>query len=94
MKELLAEFMPRFVTAARDRLERSRTLLSGGQYRELERELHTLAGDAAMLGLPELAEMVRECEIAARRGAEISGEMPAMLDRLADAVEAAAAEHG
>ena len=66
MKDLLAEFLPRFAASASERLGRSRELVAARRFDEVGRELHTLAGEAAVLGLRSVADLARRGEVASR----------------------------
>lgn len=70
MKESLrAQFMPRFLELARQRLERGQNALSDEPtipLSQLPADMHSLAGDAAMLGLTDVAAAARDCEAMAR----------------------------
>ena len=67
--DLRARFMPRFVEVARARLEKMSALLADpAKTGQVAVELHTVAGEAAMLGLTELADTARSAEIAAHHG--------------------------
>ncbi|HEY3357506.1 MAG TPA: Hpt domain-containing protein [Polyangia bacterium] len=68
MKDLQARFLPRFVSTAGERLCRIDGLLAQGQTGAVAAELHSLAGEASMLGLDQVADPARAGEIAARRG--------------------------
>lgn len=68
LDELRARFRTRFIDTARDRLQRCLGLLGeSDRAKELAVELHSLAGEAAMLGLYDVAETARRGEEAARR---------------------------
>ncbi|MEM9491814.1 MAG: response regulator [Myxococcota bacterium] len=63
IEELRARFGPRFVATARERVRCSLELLSSTDgSAQLVNELHSLAGEAAMLGLNELSDAAREGE--------------------------------
>jgi hypothetical protein len=86
--DLRSEFLPRFLAAARSRLEQARI----GSFHELAGELHALAGEAMLLGLPEVSSLALEGERAAQRSFEnASSEARAAcvdaLRRLIDMVE-------
>jgi HPt (histidine-containing phosphotransfer) domain-containing protein len=61
--ELRAVFLPRFLSAARERLGRAQA----GDHSQAAAELHSLAGEAMLLGLKELSELATAGEEAARR---------------------------
>jgi HPt (histidine-containing phosphotransfer) domain-containing protein len=93
MKDLVAQFLPRFKTSAAENLGRAREFLASGDATGVERELHRLAGDAAILGLTEVAELARRGQEAARELAGSEGatadECAVVIDQLADAVKSA-----
>jgi HPt (histidine-containing phosphotransfer) domain-containing protein len=67
---LLARFLPRLVESARVRLARGRTLLATATpsaAAQLSADMHTLAGEAAMLGLRGIADIARSAETLAAR---------------------------
>lgn len=69
MQDILAQFMPKFVTIARTRLDKiERELAVGGDSSRqvAASELHALAGEAALLGLTELGQLARQGEDALR----------------------------
>src|SRR5260221_14761062 len=61
--ELRAVFVLRFIDAARERLERAGV----ADFSKVAGELHSLAGEAMLLGLAELSGLAVEAETAARR---------------------------
>jgi CheY-like chemotaxis protein/HPt (histidine-containing phosphotransfer) domain-containing protein len=68
LEELRARFRNRFIDTARDRIRRCLTMLSeSGRAMELASELHSLAGEAAMLGLDSISVTARSGEDAARQ---------------------------
>jgi CheY-like chemotaxis protein/HPt (histidine-containing phosphotransfer) domain-containing protein len=68
LEELRARFRNRFIDTARDRIRRCLTMLSeSGRAMELASELHSLAGEAAMLGLDSISVTARNGEDAARQ---------------------------
>lgn len=68
LEELRARFRNRFIDTARDRIRRCLTMLSeSGRAMELASELHSLAGEAAMLGLDSISDTARGGEDAARQ---------------------------
>jgi CheY-like chemotaxis protein len=68
LEELRARFRTRFIDTARDRIRRCLTTLgersSAGN---IASELHSLAGEAAMLGFDDISVLARNGEVAARR---------------------------
>jgi CheY-like chemotaxis protein/HPt (histidine-containing phosphotransfer) domain-containing protein len=68
LEELRARFRNRFIDTARDRIRRCLTMLSeSGRAMDLASELHSLAGEAAMLGLDSISATARSGEEAARQ---------------------------
>jgi hypothetical protein len=67
--DIRAQFLPRFVSSARERLERASKLISDGANAALAiaTDLHTIAGEASILGLDEVAILARDGERAVRR---------------------------
>jgi HPt (histidine-containing phosphotransfer) domain-containing protein len=92
MDDLHAIFVPRFVASARARLTRARA-----DARRHERDatlktthdLHTIAGDAGLLGLTEIARMASACEQSAKQARESGSD--AELDALAESLDELAA---
>lgn len=71
IEELRARFRTRFIETARGRVRLCLELLGKKhEARILETELHSLAGEAAMLGLEEICQAAREGELAARDWAQ------------------------
>jgi HPt (histidine-containing phosphotransfer) domain-containing protein len=70
IEDLRARFLPAFVAAARERIVHALESLSTGRKPDaglVARELHALAGEAAVLGVGEVATLARQGEAAARR---------------------------
>jgi HPt (histidine-containing phosphotransfer) domain-containing protein len=92
MKDLIAQFLPRFRGSAGEQLARARELLASGDSHGVDRELHRLAGDAAVLGLADLASLARRGQEAARLlgsdGGATMTDCSALLDQIADALDA------
>jgi HPt (histidine-containing phosphotransfer) domain-containing protein len=67
--DIRAKFLPRFVESARQRLERASKLIADGAdgATSIAADLHTIAGEASIMGLHEVASMARESERAVRR---------------------------
>jgi DNA-binding NarL/FixJ family response regulator len=63
-------FLPKFLTAAQARLARGAQLVAADNATAAFAELHALAGEAAILGLGDLAKLAREGELAAKRWRE------------------------
>jgi HPt (histidine-containing phosphotransfer) domain-containing protein len=66
--EIRAKFLPRFVSTARKRLENAQRLIADGAPAapSIAADLHTIAGEASIMGLHDVAEMAREGERAVR----------------------------
>jgi HPt (histidine-containing phosphotransfer) domain-containing protein len=67
--EIRDKFLPRFLDTARARLERASKMIADGSdaAAAIASDLHTIAGEAAVMGLAEIAEVAREGERAVRR---------------------------
>lgn len=68
IEDIRAKFLPRFVTTARQRLEKAQRLIADGTpaAQSIAADLHTIAGEASIMGLHDVAEMAREGERAVR----------------------------
>ena len=68
IEDIRARFLPRFVTTARQRLEKAQQQIASGTpaASSIAADLHTIAGEASVMGLHDVAEMAREGERAAR----------------------------
>ena len=66
--DIRAKFLPRFVSTARQRLEHASQLIADGATAapSIAADLHTIAGEASIMGLHDVAEMAREGERAVR----------------------------
>jgi hypothetical protein len=82
--DVLAAFLPRFKSIARDRVARARVLAATGKTDALALELHQLTGEASVMGLVELADLVRAAH---PRTARTEDDWGALFDRIARAVE-------
>jgi CheY-like chemotaxis protein/HPt (histidine-containing phosphotransfer) domain-containing protein len=68
LEELRARFRTRFIDTARDRIRRCLAMLSeSSSAGNVASELHSLAGEAAMLGFDEVSVLAHDGEAAARR---------------------------
>lgn len=70
MDDLYARFLPQFVALARTRLAHAISTASvrdDGAVTTTLRELHTLAGEAGLLGLRVLIPLARDCELKAKQ---------------------------
>jgi HPt (histidine-containing phosphotransfer) domain-containing protein len=93
--EIQARFLPRFVAGARERLQRAARAIADGTWRAnvVAAELHTIAGEASVMGLPDVAELARATEKTVRQsespdGKELLtalGELGRRIDELAAA---------
>lgn len=69
MEDLVAKFLPQFVTLARSRVAVAigvATQHDHAAFTTLVRELHTLAGEAGLLGLGDVVPLARDCEAKAK----------------------------
>lgn len=65
MEDLHAKFLPQFVALARSRVALALAAAIArdhGATAKVVRELHTLAGEAGLLGLHEVVPLARDCE--------------------------------
>jgi HPt (histidine-containing phosphotransfer) domain-containing protein len=65
MEDLYAKFLPQFVTLARTRVAAAITVATQRDHAAsttIVRELHTLAGEAGLLGLGDVVPLARDCE--------------------------------
>ena len=68
LEELRARFRTRFIDTARDRIRRCLAMLGeSSSAGNVASELHSLAGEAAMLGFDDISVLARNGEAAARR---------------------------
>ncbi|HEY1690879.1 MAG TPA: Hpt domain-containing protein [Polyangiaceae bacterium] len=70
MDELVAKFLPRFAVLARDRIEGALRAAEGRRHDRAEavaHDMHSLAGEAGLLGLEGVIVVARAAEDAARR---------------------------
>ena len=64
------EFLTRFIASTKRRLERAQKVIDSPEHadgRALGMDIHLIWGEAAMLDLPQIAQLAREAEAAARR---------------------------
>jgi HPt (histidine-containing phosphotransfer) domain-containing protein len=66
-RDLRARFLRKFLDGARDRVTLGLEAIAHGEPRGAWGQLHALAGEAAILGLPDLAEDARVGSEAAKR---------------------------
>jgi HPt (histidine-containing phosphotransfer) domain-containing protein len=101
MDDLFAKFLPPFLALARSRVE---VALTGAERREPAtiaksiRELHTLAGEAGLLGLSNVVPVARDCEKKAKNLQASHAEADAesfvgALRQLEQVIEGIAAAH-
>jgi HPt (histidine-containing phosphotransfer) domain-containing protein len=84
--EIREKFLPRFLDSARSRLRHAAAAISEGAQAApaIAADLHTIAGEASIMGLAELAEIARESERAVRQvGGLDDATILAALDKLA-----------
>jgi chemotaxis protein histidine kinase CheA len=95
MDALLARFLPRFTLLARTRLTHALDVARQRNFAammDVVHELHTLAGEAGLLGLAPLVPLARDGEAMAKRlnGTRAEADAEALVDlllQLATAVE-------
>jgi HPt (histidine-containing phosphotransfer) domain-containing protein len=100
IEELRQKFLPRFVAVAWERLHRAESVVAEKRFHEVPevvREIHSLAGEAGLLGLGEVLELARAAEAHARRFQKSHGEVEAHvlsggLKELAGALRRAACD--
>jgi len=101
MDDLFAKFFPPFLAGTRPRVEGA---LTGAERRETAtiaksvRELHTLAGEAGLLGLRDVLPLARDCEKKAKNFLASHAEADAeslveALRQLKQVIEGIAAAH-
>jgi HPt (histidine-containing phosphotransfer) domain-containing protein len=66
--DIRQKFLPRFVATARERLERASKAIADGADAapSIAADLHTIAGEASIMGLHDVAQLAREGERAVR----------------------------
>jgi HPt (histidine-containing phosphotransfer) domain-containing protein len=70
VNDLIARFLPRFAALARERTARAMAVATNAdvaQAPSVVRDMHSVAGEAGMLGLQAVLEAAREAENAAKR---------------------------
>lgn len=70
MNDLQARFIPQFIDLARGRIARGIDVATRNDHQGVgltARELHALAGEAGLLGLPAIVSLARDSEDKARR---------------------------
>ena len=88
--EIREKFLPRFIASARARLQHASDAISQGSEAApaIAADLHTIAGEASIMGLAEIAEIARESERAVRQvGGLDDATILAALGRLARGLE-------
>lgn len=94
MDDLRAAFLPRFAALAERRVASAFVVASGRDHGAAEataRELHSLAGEAGLLGFAALVPLARACEekvraMGALRTGEAADAFALALQALADAI--------
>jgi HPt (histidine-containing phosphotransfer) domain-containing protein len=69
MEDLHAKFLPQFVSLARSRIELAIKAVADRDHAAISkigRDLHTLAGEAGLLGLHDVVPLARDGELKAR----------------------------
>jgi HPt (histidine-containing phosphotransfer) domain-containing protein len=89
MDELVAKFLPRFSALANQRLGRALELTQQRQHARADaiaHDLHSLAGEAGLLGLEQITTLAKGAEKSARRYHESGAEADALglVERLED----------
>lgn len=87
MDELVAKFLPRFEALANERLHKALEIASKRQHEragDIVHDLHSLAGEAGLLGLEAVTSMARGAEDSARkyRDTRAEAEAAGLVDRL------------
>jgi HPt (histidine-containing phosphotransfer) domain-containing protein len=65
MDDLYAKFLPQFIALARQRIASSLTVATqgdGAHTKTIAHEMHTLGGEAGLLGLIKVVPLARECQ--------------------------------
>lgn len=68
MEDVKRKFLPRFASLAKERIRHGLVIAAsfeGDQALDLARELHSMAGEAGLLGLGDLLALARNAEVAA-----------------------------
>ena len=68
MEDVKRKFLPRFASLAKERICHGLAIaanVEGDQALDLARELHSMAGEAGLLGLGDLLALARNAEVAA-----------------------------
>lgn len=80
MEQLVAKFLPRFTALARERLRKAGAIAAERRHEQAEaaaHDMHSLAGEAGLLGLEGVIPIARRAEEAARRFGATGGEAEA-----------------
>lgn len=101
MDDLTAKFLPQFVELARSRLAQARQVAVDREPPATTQAivaLHTLAGEAGLLGLSDVVPLARDCEarvkaLQASRADDDSDRLVAALGELERVIERIAAAH-
>jgi HPt (histidine-containing phosphotransfer) domain-containing protein len=67
MPELRLRFLPRFLEGGRERVRTAHLACRVTDWRTVADQMHALAGEAALLGLIDVATLARACESVARQ---------------------------
>ena len=89
MDDLYEKFLPQFVELAKARMDRSLELLAKPDHAAITaviRELHAIAGEAGLLGLPQIMGLARQTEDLARRLRDSGAAADVDADSLAGAL--------
>lgn len=98
MDDLTAKFLPQFIKLARSRIalaDKLKIERDFGSATKVLRELHTLAGEAGLLGLHAVVPLARDCEHKAKElnrtrsdaDADMLGAALRELERVIDQIE-------
>jgi chemotaxis protein histidine kinase CheA len=99
MDDLYAKFLPQFIALARGRVAAAITMATQPDHADattIVRQLHTLAGEAGLLGLGDVVPLARECErrtkaLAGSSGATDADALIVALRQLERTIESIAA---
>ena len=89
VEDIKRKFLPRFAALAKERISvglEVATTVEGDQALVLARELHSMAGEAGLLGLTHLLSLARAAEVAATQlhGARVPSKRTALEQALLD----------
>lgn len=91
--DIKRKFLPRFAILAKERIDKGLDVAmnaDGDETLVLAREMHSMAGEAGLLGLPDLVVLARAAEVAATQlhGARVPSKRTALQRTLLDLHEA------